>query len=98
VKRCLHVAIALLAFGCSATTAGGKNVRVQKANPPNSCEEISIITASASNTGNDDQSARDQLRDRAAERGANYVRLDTLGGSSTIKEYTGTAYKCPPGT
>ena len=100
MKRCLYVALVLFAFGCSpsAATAGGKNVQVQMADPPESCEQISVISASASNTGNDDKSAREKLRDRAAERGANYVRLDTLGGSSTLKEYTGTAYKCPPGT
>ena len=94
------MALALFAFGCSpsAATAGGKNVQVQMADPPESCEQISVISASASNTGNDDESAREKLRNRAAESGANYVRLDTLGGTSTLKEYTGTAYKCPPGT
>ncbi len=99
MKRCSYCALALLALGCSpaATTAGG-NVRIERADPPPSCEQISVISATASNTGNDDASVREKLRDRAAASGANYVRLDTLGGSNTIKEYTGTAYKCPSGT
>ena len=99
MKRCLYVALALLALECSPTaaTAGGKNVQVQKADPPRSCEEISVISVSASNTGNDDESVREKLRTQAEASGANYVRLDKLGGSNTLKEYTGTAYKCPPG-
>ena len=99
MKRYSFGVLALLAFGCSpaATTAGG-NVRVETADPPPSCEQISIISASASNTENDVASVREQLRERAAARGANYVRLDKQDGSSTIKEYTGTAYKCPSGT
>jgi hypothetical protein len=99
MRRCLYAVLALVALGCSPTaaTAGGKNVQVRKADPPQSCEEISVISASASNTGNDDESVRDKLRYRAAQSGANYVRLDKLGGTSTLKEYTGTAYRCPPG-
>jgi len=100
VERYSSVAFALLALGCSASavTAGGKHVRIERTDPPDGCEQISIITVAASNTGNDDESAQEQLRDRAAARGANYVRLDTRGGSSTRKEYTGTAFKCPTGT
>jgi len=97
VERSLYVAFALMAFGCSAATAGGKNVRIERADPPESCEQISVITAYASNTGNDDESVREKLRTQAEASGANYVRLDKLGGSNTLKEYTGTAYKCPPG-
>ena len=97
VKRSLYVACAFLAFGCSAATAGGKNVRVERAEPPANCEQISVISAYASNTGNDDESVREKLRNQAAASGANYVRLDKLGGSNTLKEGTGTAYKCPPG-
>ena len=100
MQRCLTVLLTLLALGCSpsATTAGAKAVRVEKADPPEACQQVSVITASASNSGNDDETVRASLRERAAARGANYVRLDQLGGTETIKEYTGTAYKCPPGT
>jgi hypothetical protein len=58
---------------------------------------MSIITASASNTGNDDARVREKLRDQAAASGANYVRLDKLNDTGTLKEYTGTAFKCPTG-
>jgi hypothetical protein len=99
VKRYSFGVLALLTFECSpATTTAGGNVRVETADPPPSCEQLSVISASASNTGNDNASVREKLRERAAARGANYVRLDKQGGSSTIKEYTGTAYKCPSGT
>ena len=98
MKRCSYSALALLALGCSPAATAGGNVRIGRADPPPSCEQVSVISATASNTGDDDESVRQNLRDRAAARGANYVRLDKLGGSSTIKEYTGTAYKCPSGT
>ena len=98
MKRSLCVAFALLAFGCSAANAGGKNVRIERTDPPTSCEQISVITAYASNSGNDDERVREKLRNQAEVAGANYVRLDKLGGSSTLKEATGTAYKCPSGT
>ena len=98
VKRCSYGALALLAIGCSPAATAGGNVRIERADPPPGCEQVSVISASASNTGDDDKSVRQNLRVRAAARGANYVRLDKLGDSSTIKEYTGTAYKCPPGT
>jgi hypothetical protein len=93
VERSLTLSLALVALGCSA--AGGKNVRIESADPPASCEQMSIITAWGSNTGNDDEAVREKLRDRASASGANYVRLDKLGGTSTLKEYTGTAYRCP---
>lgn len=98
MERNIYVASALLTLGCSASaaTAGG-SVRIERAEPPESCEQISVITAYASNTGNDDESVREKLRNQAATNGANYVRLDKLGGSSTLKEYTGTAFKCPAG-
>jgi hypothetical protein len=98
VVRNIYAACALLALGCSASaaTAGG-NVRVERADPPENCEQISVLSAYASNTGNDDESVREKLRNQAAISGANYVRLDKLGGSSSLKEYTGTAFKCPPG-
>jgi ABC-type glycerol-3-phosphate transport system substrate-binding protein len=99
VKRCSFIALALLALACSssAATAGAKNVRIESADPPNTCESIGTITAYASNTGNDDETVRAKLRDQAAATGANYVRLDKLGGTRSLKEYSGTAYKCPPG-
>ncbi len=97
MQRCVILVSALLGFACSPAATGG-NVRVESADPPPSCEQISIITASGSNTGDDDATVRQKLRERAAARGANYVRLDKLGGSSTLKEYTGTAYRCPTGT
>ena len=98
VKRSLYVLFALLAFGCSASTAGGKNVRIESADPPASCEQISVMTGYASSDGDNDEKAREKLRTQAAANGANYVRLDKLSGTSTVKEYTATAYKCPPGT
>jgi hypothetical protein len=98
VGRSLGVVLVLSVFGCSSSTAGGKNVRIETADPPPSCEQISVITASGSNTGNDDATVREKLRERAAARDANYVRLDKLGGTSTLKEYTGTAFRCPAGT
>jgi hypothetical protein len=99
VKRCLYLTFVLSAFGCSPSVATTGGVKVESADPPENCAQVSTITASASNTGNDDERVREKLRTQAAASGANYVRLDKkLEDSSTRKEYTGTAYKCPGGT
>lgn len=90
------VALTLLAIACSSATAGGSNVRVGIADPPESCDSIGKVKAYASNTENDDATVREKMRVQAESRGANYVRLDKLDGSNTLKEYTGTVYKCPP--
>lgn len=93
-----YVVLALLAVACSpsATTAGGNGVRIGTADPPDSCDRVSKIKAYASNTENDDTTVREKMRVQAESTGANYVRLDKLDGSNSLKEYTGTAYKCPP--
>lgn len=96
MDRRSFVALTLLAVACSpsATTAGG--IHVGTADPPESCDSIGKIKAYASNTENDDASVREKMRVQAESTGANYVRLDKLDGSNSLKEYTGTAYKCPP--
>lgn len=98
MERCSFVALALLAFACSpsAATAGAKNVRIGSSDPPDTCQTVGTITAYASNTGDDDEVVRAKLRDQAAANDANYVRLDKQGGTRSLKEYSGTAYKCPP--
>src|SRR5512133_253507 len=95
MERPSFLALTLLAVACSpsATTAG---VRVETADPPESCESIGKIKAYASNTENDDASVREKMRVQAESTGANYVRLDKMGGSNSLNEYAGTAYKCPP--
>lgn len=84
--------------GCTATTltAAGRGVSVEKADAKKECSEVGIISASSSNfVGETDANARNKLRNEAAERGANYVRLDTYAENGNGVRYTGTAYKCP---
>lgn len=95
MERVSFVALTLLALACSPSAATS-NVRIGTADPPESCDSVSKIKAYASNTENDDASVREKMRVQAESRGANYVRLDKLDGGNSLKEYTGTAYKCPP--
>lgn len=87
---------ALLALACSPAASPSQTVKVGRNDPPPSCEQISVLSAYASNSDNDDLSVRQKLRERAAASGANYVRIDELNGTNSLKEYKGTAYRCPP--
>lgn len=45
-----------------------------------------------------EENVRNKLRNDAAERGANYIRLETHSSDGNGVRYTGTAFKCPQGT
>lgn len=98
MKRCSYLVVALLAIACSPSAATTSGVRVETADPPDACERTGKIKAYASNTDNDDATVRENMRAQAESTGANYVKLDKLESSDSQKRYTGTTYKCPPGT
>ena len=76
----------LLLSGCSLWTLSesGSRVLVMKSDPPPGCQEVGSVR------GGDDEKVI--LRNMAAEKGGNYVRLETVTPNGIL---TGTAYKCP---
>lgn len=89
------VLIVVSACGSLPLTEGGKNVKVQKSDAEPSCKEIGTVTGSADCTLRGIEKcvevAKNDLRNKAAEKGANFVRLEQVNGSF----HSGTAYKCP---
>ena len=79
-------------------TAEGQRVRLMKADPPPTCEEVRGVEGSDSgfteNTA-DQESAKARLKNAAASLGANYVRMETVEKSGNTITLHGTAYRCP---
>jgi hypothetical protein len=98
------------AVGCNTPdlSSEGAKVKVSPDAPPADCTEVGYMTGRGGGTfggeyvTNDDliEYAMNDLRNMAAERGANYVRHDppTLGegdGTTTTATVSGMAFKCP---
>lgn len=77
---------------CTAVlTEAGTKVKLMKAEPMPACTELSSIRA----TGYADDDTKTNLKNKAAEGGANSVRLETAGPIRSVFEITGTSCKCP---
>ena len=79
-------------------TAGGSAVQLMKADPPPGCAEVGPARGEFSN-GEDTaarlEDAKRDMRNKAADKGANYVRMEAI--LPLGQGVTGTAYKCPEG-
>ena len=76
----------------------GKDVKMSRDNAAAGCQEIGPVTGSGSGVmskGHSEaiEAARINIRNEAAAKGANYVRVETAQGSIGLE--MGTAYKCP---
>ena len=87
----------LLACAVPAVSARGAEVRLMKADPAADCQEVGQVEGFFNGDGKEKSSegAKAILRNKAAERGANYVRLETTNAEGT--NWAGTAFKCPAG-
>jgi hypothetical protein len=114
-KICTLAAIAFAVVGCQSTTLSPQAQRVVLSpnQPPHGCKYVSALTGNQGNffTGgftsnkNLEQGAMNDLRNQAANLGANYVQMlsnrsGVTGGSGggqqqTNVVYTGNAYNCP---
>lgn len=84
----IFIVFSIAACATKELTTLGQKVKVAKAEPTKDCTEIAQVSAN-----NQDAEVRNALlKNRAAEKGANYVRLDAV---TNFGEYTGTAFKCP---
>ena len=99
-----------LVSACSTAdlTADGARVVASRNAPAATCEEVKYLVGHGGGTfggeyiANDDliEYAMNDLRNQAAEAGANYVQHDSpqLGdgdGTTTTATISGTAYRCP---
>ena len=82
-------------WGCGTTlTEAGRNVQLMKADPSAGCKEVGQVSGIVKSPQPPFiEDAKNEMRNEAATKGANYVRMETLTDSSM----TGTAYACPAG-
>lgn len=91
----LMVAGAVMAAGCGSTPGKNLNVQMMKNDPPMGCRMVGDVQSD----GDDMNEAKAYLREAAAEKGGNYVRLDALNLSRGGAIAAGTAFNCQkPGT
>jgi len=84
------VAVALgLLCGCytAPLTEGGKGVQLMKSDPPAGCREVGSVAGRG-----DDEQRKVSLRNGAASKGGNYVRMETFDAATETA--TGTAFRC----
>ncbi len=79
----------------TALTPGGAGVRLMKSDPPAGCKEIGDVSGYGGGAGAL-ENAKNEMRNKASDRGANYVRVETADIRSS--QMTGTAYQCPEST
>jgi hypothetical protein len=109
LSACLAVFASTTALACStpALSPQAARVAVTRNAPPSTCSPLGYIVGEGGGTfggawiSNDQliEYAMNDLRNKAAEHGANYVQSDPpqLGngkGTTTTATITGTAYRC----
>ena len=89
--RIVVLGLALCGGGCAAgLTEAGAQVKLMKADPPSTCEEVGGVSGYAIGPSYQD-ALKNKLRNEAAGKGANYVRLETLTSDGNA---SGTAFRC----
>jgi hypothetical protein len=79
-------------LGCATTlSAGGQAVKLEKSDAPSGCTEVGGVRGDSASA--DLENAKNEMRNKAAGMGANYVRLEVLNTEHRFA--SGTAYKCP---
>ncbi len=92
----LMVAGAVMVSGCGSTPEKKQiNVQLMKSDPPMGCQMVGDIQSK----GDDMNEAKAHLRQQAADKGGNYVRLDALSMAGGDAIAAGAAFHCPqPGS
>ncbi len=94
------IVLAIQATGCAADlTAGGSRVRVGREPPAAQCRELGLVYGSAGGgayTTNEYkmEGAQNELRNKAAEMGGDYVVMDLTGAGSGSFTVSGRAFAC----
>lgn len=71
----------------------GKNVKITRDNPPESCREIGAVQGSVKTAVGTIEQAIEDMKLDAARKGANFVRMEATSALGTSA--SGTAYQCP---
>jgi hypothetical protein len=69
----------------------GQAVKIAKAEPPQGCKDVGVVSAPSYVSGLEERTYT-TLKNEAAEKGGNYVRLDSVNSAG---QYTATVFKCP---
>lgn len=84
--------LAFAASGCAASlTAAGAGVKLAKGDPAPGCVEVGYVSGYAIGPGFQER-LMIGMRNDAAAKGGNYVRLDSLMSNGNA---SGTAFRCP---
>jgi hypothetical protein len=85
----LSLAVLVVGAGCYSAplTEGGRAVQLMKGDPPATCQDVGSVSGRG-----DDEEMKVGLRNHAARKGANYVRMETY--SAITETTTGTAFRC----
>lgn len=90
-----YIALSFMATACATRSVLPKadDVKMSRDTPPKNCVELGPVTGRLrTEKGNDEQVLAD-LRQEAAYKGANYVRVRQYSSYGTA--VTGVAYECP---
>lgn len=85
----------LLISACSTQSVLPKpdQVKMSRETPPKNCVELGPVTGRLRNEKGNEEAALADLRQEAAYKGANYVRVRQFSSYGTA--VTGVAYDCP---
>lgn len=95
VKIFLALSLSLFLTSCGSTPVvpEGKNVKVSRDDADKDCRELGSVVGRLLTTTAKPEDAIEDMKQEAANKGANYVRMETASGlGSAVK---GTAYFCP---
>ncbi|MBK9295039.1 MAG: DUF4156 domain-containing protein [Oligoflexia bacterium] len=81
--------------GCASQplTPEASSVKASRTKPSSDCEFISKVTGTSSSVKAKPEDALEDLKQDAADKGANYVHVQQYSSYGT--SVTGLAYKCP---
>ncbi|MES2963681.1 MAG: DUF4156 domain-containing protein [Bdellovibrionota bacterium] len=71
----------------------GKNVKISRENPSESCREIGTVQGSVKTAVGTIEQAIEDMKLDAARKGANFVRMEATSALGTSA--SGTAFQCP---
>jgi hypothetical protein len=88
------VAGLVFVVGCSShpVLPQTKDIKVSRDNPSKSCQDLGLVEGrTLTNSGSTEEALEDMKKD-AVKKGANYIKMETMGAMGT--SVRGTAYFC----